>query len=172
MLHILLLLLSPMINFLFEFSFSSTNWTHFTGCLSCIPAATTFAKEMDSSINCSIMTSSRYKASNQALHDSLKTLMHYQSLGWPSLSQDNYILCVQVFHNSNIWNLSTCSHLNHLWNSHSLYSRFHQSLDSLDTFWWVRFVPIFTTLSTCSLELNIESCSQNFLIAIFFLPLR
>ncbi len=34
--------------------------------------------------------------------------------------------------------------------------------------WWILFVPIFTTLAAYSLVLNIEPCSQSFLIVIFF----
>ncbi len=64
--------------------------------------------------------------------------MDYHSLGWSSFSQNNQIFCARVFHNSNIWYLSTCSYSNHLWNSHSLDFWFHQYLDSLDT--WVSLI--------------------------------
>ncbi len=59
--------------------------------------------------------------------------MHHQSLGQPSLFQDNLIFCFQAFHNSNIWYLSAYSHSNHYWNFYSFDSWFHQFFDSPDT---------------------------------------
>lgn len=92
MLCILLLLLSPVINNFLVFSTSLTNLTHFAGWLSCIPAVTSFANGfLNQLLHNDIIHVSTHQI--KLFVDSLKPLMHYQSLGWSSLSRQSYIFC-------------------------------------------------------------------------------
>ncbi len=101
----------------------------------CIPATTSSAEDMGSSINSSMMISSTVQSTKSSSSSLLEDFNSLSITWFPFHFEDNQISYVQAFHHSNIWYLSACSHANHWWNPPCFDSCFPQFLNSLDT--WV-----------------------------------
>ncbi len=142
-LHILLLLVPPMINYFLAFSTLSTNWTY--NCLESLQQLD-FPRRLFPQSIAQWQHCQWYKAPNQVLHHFPKNSLHCKLLEWTSPFKTIKSLTTKLSTIPTIWYFSACSHSNHSLNTQLLDSDFYQLFDFPDIL-VSQLMAIFTTFA-------------------------